>query len=54
MPFVEMAGVFDIELHDVDETVDVDSEDDAIQVEEVCVFNCLFFFRLRNCFVICA
>lgn len=36
MPFEEMAGVFDIELHDVDETVDVDSEDDAIQVEEVC------------------
>lgn len=37
MPFDEMAGVFDIELHDVDETVEVDSEDDAIQVEEVCV-----------------
>lgn len=29
-----MAGVFDIELHDV-ETVEVDSEDDAIEVEEV-------------------
>lgn len=37
MPFDEMAGVFDIELHDVDETVEVDSEDDAIQVEEVCM-----------------
>lgn len=33
---VRMAGVFDIELHDV-ETVEVDSEDDVIQVEEVCM-----------------
>lgn len=29
-----MAGVFDIELHDV-ETVEVDSEDDVIEIEEV-------------------
>lgn len=34
MSIVRMAGVFDIELHDV-ETVEVDSEDDVIQVEEV-------------------
>lgn len=31
---VAMAGVFDIELHDV-EPAEVDSEDDVIQVEEV-------------------
>lgn len=34
-----MAGVFDIELHDV-ETVEVDSEDDVIEIEEVmCKFS---------------
>lgn len=48
MPFEEMAGVFDIELHDVDETVEVDSEDDAIQVEEVQGVHLL----LRNNFVL--
>lgn len=31
-----MAGVFDIELHDVDETVEInDSDDDVIEIEEV-------------------
>lgn len=32
---IRMAGVFDIELHDVDETVEIDSDDDVIEIEEV-------------------
>lgn len=40
-----MAGVFDLELHDV-ETVEVDDSDDAIEIEEVnerFLFNQLMF-----------
>lgn len=34
--YYTMAGVFDIELHDVDETVEItDSDDDVIEIEEV-------------------
>lgn len=42
-----MAGVFDIELHDVDETVEItDSDDDVIEVEEVNSFTTLLVFHL--------
>lgn len=42
-----MAGVFDIELHDVDETVEItDSDDDVIEVEEVNSFTILLVFHL--------
>ena len=37
-----MAGVFDIELLDADQVAQDDSDDDAIEIEEVNVF---FFIR---------
>lgn len=45
-----MAGVFDIELHDV-ETVEVDSEDDVIEIEEVILHIFPLFVIVNACFI---
>lgn len=34
-----MTGVFDIEIHDPEESVEVSSEDDAIEIEDVSLCN---------------
>lgn len=34
-----MTGVFDIEIHDAQEPVEVSSEDDTIEIEDVSIFE---------------
>lgn len=38
-----MTGVFDIEIHDSEEPVEVSSEDDTIEIENVSLCNSIFY-----------